>query len=165
MRKVLEGLLAAPAVTVACVSGACLGGGAELAAACDLVFAAEDAKIGFPEIRLSCFPPGGCALLPARIGSSRAADWILSGDTFSGRDAVEAGFASRCYPAARLEDETARFAAILLSRGPAALGAATRLLREDRRRALAEGLSRAEDAYRTLAGDPDLAKAVRDFSP
>lgn len=165
MRRALSALLETPAVTLAAVSGACLGGGAEIAAACDVVFAAEDAKVGFPEIRLSCFPPGGCALLPARIGPSRAADWILSGDTFSGRDAVEAGFASRCFPAAELEYEAERFAAALLSRGPAALRAAAGLLREDRRRALASGLSRAEDAYRALAGDPHLARAVREFSP
>ena len=165
MRRALSALLETPAVTMAAVSGACLGGGAEIAAACDVVFVAEDAKVGFPEIRLSCFPPGGCALLPARIGPSRAADWILSGDTLSGRDAVEAGFASRCFPSAALEYQAERFAAALLSRGPAALRAATGLLREDRRRALAAGLSRAEEAYRTLAGDPDLGRAVREFSP
>lgn len=80
MREVLEALVASPAVTLAAVQGACLGGGAEIVAACDLVLLADDARVGFPEIRLACFPPGAAALLPAsserpgrRIGSSRAA--------------------------------------------------------------------------------------------
>ena len=59
MRRVLCALVETPAVTLAAVSGACLGGGAEIVAACDLVLVAEDARIGFPEIRLACFPPGG----------------------------------------------------------------------------------------------------------
>lgn len=74
MRAALTALLAVRAVTIASVSGACLGGGAELAAVCDIVLAAEDARIGFPEIRLACFPPGAVAFLPARIGEARAAE-------------------------------------------------------------------------------------------
>ena len=71
MRGVLEALIESEAVTLAAVSGACLGGGAEIVAACDIVLVAEDARIGFPEIRLACFPPGAAALLPARIGEAR----------------------------------------------------------------------------------------------
>ncbi len=163
MRRALSALLETSAVTIARVSGACLGGGAEIAAACDVIFTAEDARIGFPEIRLACFPPGACVLLPGRVGAARAAAWILSGDAVSGREALEAGFASECYPAGELSRETDRFAAALLSRGPAAVKAATRLLREPRRAALANGLPAAEDAYRSLAGDPDLAREVRKF--
>ena len=61
---VLRALVETPAVTLASVSGACLGGGAEIVAACDLVLVAEDARIGFPEIRLACFPPAAAVLLP-----------------------------------------------------------------------------------------------------
>ena len=71
MRSALNALVRTPAVTVAAVSGACLGGGAELAAACDVVLTTEDSRIGFPEIRLACFPPGAAALLPVRIGGAR----------------------------------------------------------------------------------------------
>ncbi|HEU5250894.1 MAG TPA: enoyl-CoA hydratase/isomerase family protein, partial [Thermoanaerobaculia bacterium] len=111
MRGALSSLVKTPAVTVAAVSGACLGGGAELVAACDLVFVSEDARIGFPEIRLACFPPGAAALLPARIGGARTADWILTGRTISGREAANAGFASRAFPCADLERETSRIVA------------------------------------------------------
>ncbi len=163
MRRTLTALLETPAVTVAAVAGACLGGGAEIAAACDLAIVAEDARIGFPEIRLACFPPGAAALLPPRIGEARAADWILTGRTLSGREAAEAGFASRAVAASDLPRETDRLAAELLSRGPKALSAARDLLRCGRREALAAVLPLAEEAYRSLAGDESLRKAVREF--
>src|SRR5262249_61903921 len=85
MRGALEALVASEAVTLAAISGACLGGGAEIVSACDLVLVAEDARVGFPEIRLACFPPGAAALLPGRIGEARANEWILSGRVVSGR--------------------------------------------------------------------------------
>lgn len=163
MRSALEALLDAPAVTVAAVSGACLGGGAELVCACDLVLVADDARVGFPEIGLACFPPGAAALLALRVGEARAAEWILTGRRVSGREAAEAGFAARAVPSERLEAETDAVAARLLAAGPAALAAARELLREPRRRALAERLPSAEAAYRGLAGDADLAKAVAAF--
>ncbi|MFN2387963.1 MAG: enoyl-CoA hydratase/isomerase family protein [Thermoanaerobaculia bacterium] len=163
MRAALTALLQTPAVTVASVSGACLGGGAEIAAGCDFVLVSEEARIGFPEIELACFPPGAVALLSERIGPARATDWILSGKAVSGREAAAAGFASRAVPAARLAEETRRLARSLARRSEAALSAVVPLLRRGRLHALEEILPRAEEAYRGLAGDADLARAVRDF--
>jgi enoyl-CoA hydratase/carnithine racemase len=165
MGAALRALIETPAVTVAAVSGACLGGGAEIAAACDLVLAAEDARIGFPEIRLACFAPGGAALLPGRIGEARAAEWLLTGRAHSGVEAAQTGFAARAVPRERLGAEADRLADELLARGAAALAASRDLLRSGRREALAERLPRAEEAYRALAGDADLARAVREFGP
>jgi cyclohexa-1,5-dienecarbonyl-CoA hydratase len=163
MRRVFSSLLGAPAITLASVSGACLGGGAEIVCACDLVLVADDARIGFPEIRLACFPPGAAALLPFRVGDARAAEWILTGAARSGREAAEAGFASRAVDPARLGEETERLAALVLSSSPAALAAARGLVRRRRREALRQDLPGAEDAYRTLAGSEDLVRAVREF--
>ena len=164
MRRALTALIECRSVTLAAVSGACLGGGAEIAAACDLVLAAADARIGFPEIRLACFPPGGAILLPGRIGEARANEWILTGRIVSGREAAEAGFASRAVEAAELSRETGRLAGQILSRSPGALAAARDVLRAGRREALSSALPRAEEAYRGLAGSPDLRRAVREFS-
>jgi len=163
MRHALSALVDSPAVTLAAVSGACLGGGAEIAAACDVVVAAEDARIGFPEIGLACFPPAAVALLPARIGEARRNEWILTGRIFSGREAGEAGFASRVVDAADLPRETDRLAEQLLARSPTAVAAVRELLRAGRREALARVLPKAEDAYRNLTGDPALLEAVREF--
>ncbi len=163
MGRVLRALVEAPAVTLAAVSGACLGGGAEIASACDLVLAAADARIGFPEIRLACFPPGAVALLPARIGEARARDWILTGRVLSGREAAQAGFASRAPEPGLLPQEADRLATDLLRHGATALEAARDLLRAERRQALERSLPQAEAAYRKLAGDPALRAAVREF--
>ena len=106
-------------------------------------------------------PSGSVALLPARIGGARAAEWILAGRTVSGREAAEAGFASRALPSgAREGDRAARRES---SSPPVPrLWLAPGLLRAERRRELAETLPRAEDAYRMLAGSEDLARAVDD---
>lgn len=79
MHQLIFDLLEVPAVTAAIVRGRCLGGGFELALACDFIFAAEDASLGLPEIDLGVFPPAGAALLPRRIGAARASSPILTG--------------------------------------------------------------------------------------
>jgi enoyl-CoA hydratase/carnithine racemase len=163
MRRALESLLEVPAVTVAAVSGACLGGGAEIAVACDIVLASENAKIGFPEIRLACFPPGAAALLAPAVGAARAADWILTGRTLSGREAGESGLVSRVLPPEALDSAAETLSAELAAASPRAIRAALDLVREPRRRALAGALPRAEEAYRGLAGSQDLREAVRAF--
>lgn len=163
MRKALTALIETPAITVAAIRGACLGGGAELASACDVVLTAEDARIGFPEIRVGCFPPAAAVFLAARIGEARAAEWILTGRISSGTEAAAAGFASRAFTADSLERETALLAEGLLSRSPEALAAARDVLRRPRREALATALPLAEAAYRKLEGSENLAKAVRNF--
>jgi cyclohexa-1,5-dienecarbonyl-CoA hydratase len=80
MHGLIEDLLDAPAVTAAIVRGRCLGGGFELALACDLIFAADDATFGLPEVSLGVFPPAGSVLLPARVGAARATRAILTGE-------------------------------------------------------------------------------------
>ena len=65
------------------VRGRCLGGGFEVALACDLVFASHDAKLGVPEITLGVFPPAAAALLPLRVGASRASRAVLTGEIFA----------------------------------------------------------------------------------
>jgi cyclohexa-1,5-dienecarbonyl-CoA hydratase len=102
MHRLIEDLLEAPAVTAAVVRGRCLGGGFELALACDLIFAAEDASFGLPEIALGVFPPAGAALLPFRIGGSVAARTILTGESRNARDWQQAGLLELVVPSASL---------------------------------------------------------------
>ena len=80
MHALVRELLAAPAPTAAVVRGRCLGGGFELALACDFIVAADDATLGLPEIALGVFPPAGSVLLPVRAGASRAASAVLTGE-------------------------------------------------------------------------------------
>jgi len=78
--ELIRALLDFPAVTAAVVRGRCLGGGFEIALACDFIFAETSATFGLPEIALGVFPPTGAAILPWRVGGARASRAILTGD-------------------------------------------------------------------------------------
>jgi cyclohexa-1,5-dienecarbonyl-CoA hydratase len=94
---VIRALLACEVPVVAAVHGATLGGGLELALACDVILARDDTKLGQPEIRLGAFPPAAAALLPRIVGRQRALDLILSGRTLSGAEAATIGLASEVH--------------------------------------------------------------------
>jgi cyclohexa-1,5-dienecarbonyl-CoA hydratase len=91
MHALIEELLQVPAATAAVVRGRCLGGGFEIALACDLIFAAEHAIFGLPEVARGVFPPAGAALLPLRVGYGRATELILTGRSASAADLAAAG--------------------------------------------------------------------------
>ena len=96
-------LLELPAVTLAAVRGQCLGGGFELALACDFIVAEEGAQFACPEIKLAVFPPAAAVLLPVRIGVSRAAELVLTGAAWSAAQAAEAGLIVQTAPQGQLE--------------------------------------------------------------
>lgn len=105
-RHVVEGWLrvwdlAKP--VIAQVHGYCLAGGSELATACDLVYVAEDARIGYPPTRL--MSPPDMQFHPWLLGMRRAMEMYLTGDAITGIEAAQDGFANRAYPAERLEAE------------------------------------------------------------
>ncbi len=81
MHRLMRTLLDLPAPTAALVDGRCLGGGFELALCCDDILATTTATFGLPEIRLAAFPPVAAALLPVRVGASRASRAVVTGDT------------------------------------------------------------------------------------
>jgi enoyl-CoA hydratase/carnithine racemase len=82
-------------VTIAAVHGHCLGGGAELAMVCDLVYTVDTATWGFPEIKLGCYPPVACTALAALVGPKHAAGLILTGRSITGTEAARIGLANR----------------------------------------------------------------------
>ena len=92
---VIRALVATRKITIAAVRGCCLGGGAELAMVCDLVYSSDDAEWGYPEIKLGCFPPVACTALAALVGHKRAAEMILTGASINGREAAAIGLATR----------------------------------------------------------------------
>src|SRR6202140_3494669 len=85
------------------VHGYCLAGGSELAAACDLLYVADDATIGYPPVRTMSSPD--LLWQPWFMGMRRAMEALLTGDSMTGTEAVEAGYANRAFPADRLEAE------------------------------------------------------------
>lgn len=93
---------------IAQVHGYCLAGGTELATACDLVYVAEDAQIGYPPVRAMSTPD--CAYHPWLMGLRNAMEMMLTGDSISGIEAAQMGFANRAYPADKLEAEVLNIA-------------------------------------------------------
>jgi cyclohexa-1,5-dienecarbonyl-CoA hydratase len=102
-RALLEDLLEFPAITAAVVRGRCLGGGFELALACDFIFAADGAEFGLPEINLGVFPPAASVLLPARVNGARATSAILTGESQSTARWLAAGLVEHAAPVAELD--------------------------------------------------------------
>ncbi|MGA8539005.1 MAG: enoyl-CoA hydratase/isomerase family protein [Terriglobales bacterium] len=145
--SVIRAIVASRKVTIAAVRGACLGGGAELAAVCDMVYTARDATWGFPEITLGCFPPVAAVALPALVGQKRAAELILSGRQFSGDEAVAIGLANRSARAEELEAVLQKTLDELRQLSPIALSHAKRALYAWDAIHFDKGLARAEKIY------------------
>jgi cyclohexa-1,5-dienecarbonyl-CoA hydratase len=89
--SVLRAVVATKKLTIAVVRRHCLGGGAEFALLCDVVYASTDSVWGFPEIKLACFPPVACVALASIVGQKLAAEMVLTGRTISGQEALAAG--------------------------------------------------------------------------
>jgi len=134
-------------ITIAEVHGACLGGGAELAMVCDLCFTTPDAKWGFPEITLGCYPPVACAALAALVGQKRAADLVFTGRIFSGEEAAEWGLANEAHTEGELRPAIQRSVDYLLKLSPAALAVAKKAFYAWDSMHLDKGLARAEKIY------------------
>lgn len=83
--------------TIALLHGDALGGGLELAMACDFVLASSAARLGLPEVKLGVFPPYACAALHRTVSDRKAREWILSGETFSAGEGKEAGLVNHVY--------------------------------------------------------------------
>jgi len=97
------------AITVASVFSSCLGGGCELAVFCDLAIAAENSKIGQPEIQVGVFPPIAAYIMPRIMGRKDALDLILSGRIISALEARQMGLLNKVVPDGELEAETDLF--------------------------------------------------------
>ena len=144
---VIRAIVASRKVTIAAVRGACLGGGAELAAVCDMVYSARDASWGFPEIKLGCYPPVAAVVLATLIGQKRAAELVLTGRQFSGDEAAAMGVATRSVAAEELESVVERTLAELRQLSPAALAHAKKAPYAWDAIHFDKGLARAEKIY------------------
>jgi len=129
-QAVFDGFEALPIPVIAAVNGFALGGGCELALACDVVYAAENALFGQPEVKLGIVPGfGGTARLVRVVGRNAALEWILSGNTYSAAEACRVGLVQKVVPAADLMTQALDLAKAIAARGPLAVAAAKRLVR------------------------------------
>lgn len=161
---VIRALVATRKVTIAQVHGHCLGGGAELAMVCDLVYTAEDALWGFPEIQLGCFPPVAATALSALVGQKRASDLVLSGRTIGGTEAARIGLANDALPSERLTDGVEQATNRFSKLSPAALAITKKALYAWDAMHFDKGLARAEKIYLDeLISTKDAQEGVRAF--
>ena len=153
-----------PVPAVAAVNGAALGGGLELALACDLVLASERARLGLPEITLGLIPGfGGTQRLALRIGLARARELVYLGRVLNADEALAIGLVNRVVPADRLADEAATLAADLASRAPMALRHAKAVTGRAATAALADGLAREVDAFAATFATEDRVEGLTAF--
>ena len=153
-----------PKVTIAVIHGYALGGGCELALACDLRYAASDATLGQPEIKLGVIPgAGGTQRLPRLVGLSRAKDLTYSGRQVAADEALAIGLVDRVFPAeelfGRALEDARRYA-----RGPAkALAAAKEALNATAYMEQGAGLAFERDVFVGLFDTEDQKEGMRAF--
>jgi cyclohexa-1,5-dienecarbonyl-CoA hydratase len=162
--SVIRAIVASRKVTIAAVRGACLGGGAELAAVCDLVYTARDATWGFPEIKLGCYPPVASVALPALIGLKRASELILTGRQVSGDEVVAIGLANRSARDEELDGIVQETLRELRELSPAALAHAKKAIYGWDAIHFDKGLARAEKIYfEELISTADAREGIMAF--
>lgn len=144
---VIRALVNSKKVTIAAVHGHCLGGGAELAMVCDLVYTVDTAMWGFPEIKLGCYPPVAATALAALVGQKHAADLILTGRNVSGTEAARIGLANRDLADTELELAVKEAIQQLSSLSPAALAITKKANYTWDSMHFDKGLARAEKIY------------------
>ncbi len=133
--------------TAASVFGSCLGGGCELAIFCDVVIAADNTKIGQPEIQVGVFPPIAAQLMPRIIGRKAAMDLILTGRVISAQEALQMGLINKVVPADELEEATKEFVKPYLKLSAEVLRLTKKAIVKGLRDDLEPSLSVIEDIY------------------
>jgi cyclohexa-1,5-dienecarbonyl-CoA hydratase len=144
---VIRAIVASKKVSIAAVHGHCLGGGAELAMVCDLVYTSELATWGFPEIKLGCYPPVAATALAALVGPKHASDLILTGRSITGKDAASIGLANAVVPEVDLEHAVREAVKHLSQLSSAALSVTKKALYAWDSIHFDKGLARAEKIY------------------
>jgi enoyl-CoA hydratase len=149
---------------VAAVSGYCLGGGCELAMACDLIVASETAQFGQPETNLAVLPgAGGTQRLTRAIGKSKAMDVILTGRFLSAQEAEQAGLVARVLPQESWLDEAKGVAASIAEKSPVGVRLAKEAVNQAFETTLAAGLDAERKAFHLALSSEDAEEGLAAF--
>jgi enoyl-CoA hydratase/carnithine racemase len=151
---------------VAAIAGHALGGGYEIALACDIRIAAEGRyRIGLPEVTLGLLPgTGGTQRLPRLIGRGRALELMTTGRTVSPAEAERIGMVDRLVPAAELDQAVAELAAGLAAGAPLAIAAITRVVNDGLERSLEDALERERQELAALFASEDAREGMTAFT-
>jgi enoyl-CoA hydratase/carnithine racemase len=164
IRAALDALSAIPRPVIAAINGVALGGGLEIALACDLRIAADNARVGQPEILLGIIPGGGATQrLPRLVGPARAKELIWSGRQVQADEALAMGLVDRVVPADELENAALEWAGTFASGPAVALGLAKHAIDAGLDHPLEFGLELESEAFVEVFGTEDAAAGVRSF--
>ena len=164
IQRLADRVEAFPKPLIVAIHGFCVGGGLEIALACDIRIAAEDALIGLPEIRIGILPGGGgTQRLPRVVGPGRARLMIYSGEPISGRRALEWGLVEDAVEPAQVFDTAAAIARTLAEQSPHSLAVIKSLLRETADARLSDGLRTETAALARLLAHPDAREGIAAF--
>lgn len=153
-----------PKPIIAMINGYCLGGGCELALACDLRIASESASFGQPEINLGIIPGGGgTQRLTRLVGEGKAMELILTGDIIDAQSAYAIGLVNAVVPAAQLEARTMEIANRMAAKSPIALSLGKEAVKLASRSNLDEGLRREVDLFALCFSTEDKNEGVSAF--
>ena len=148
--------------TIAQIHGACLGGAAELALACDLRVMAAEAMFGIVETRVGLIPDvGGCSRLPALVGLGRAKELIMASKVIDGTEAERIGLVNRVAPADELDAATEQLAGELLACAPLAVGLAKGVMNSAARPNLAGTLDQEITAQELCVTSDDFGEGTQ----
>lgn len=149
---------------IAAVEGFALAGGFEIALACDLIVAAEDATFGLPEVKRGLLAGGGGLLrLPTRVPYQLAMEWVLTGDRIPAARAEAVGLVNRLVPAGRALPVALELAAAIARNGPLAVRATKRIVTESRDWPAAEAFARQQEIYEPVRSSADAREGALAF--
>ena len=157
-------LESAPFPVIAAVNGFALGGGCELALACDFVFAADNARFGQPEVNLGVIPGfGGTQRLARRVGIAKARELIYTGDVIGAEEALRLGLVNAVMPRAELLTKVTEVAKKIASKGPLAISAAKRVMHKGADLELSAAHELEAQAFGVLFGSADQKEGMTAF--
>jgi enoyl-CoA hydratase/carnithine racemase len=163
--RMLRAVMACPIPVIAAVNGAAYGGGCEIAAAADFVYASTDARFALTEVTLGIMPgAGGTQNLARAVGERRAKELILSGLPFSAVEAEAWGLVNRVVPPAELMQSTLDIAGRIAGNGPIAVRQAKQAIHRGLQMSLADGLAFEIEAYNRLVPTDDRREGVIAFN-
>jgi len=150
--------------SIAAINGYALGGGCELALACTFRIAAENAKLGQPEVKLGIIPGyGGTQRLPRLIGQSKALYLILTGEQITAEEALRIGLVDKVVPKDKLMEEAENLCNKILSNGPLAIEFALKAVNQGLQMPLTEGLNFEAVLFGLLCSTEDKNEGINAF--
>jgi enoyl-CoA hydratase len=155
---------ALPIPVIACVNGFALGGGTEIAMACDFIYASENAKFGQPEINLGIIPGfGGTQRLARLVGKGMAKELCMTGAIISAQEAKAIGLVNKVFPPDKLWEETLKTAKVISSKGKVSLKVVKHCINRGFDLDLRSGLFLEADGFAMCKVSPDAAEGMTAF--